>query len=945
MKADFGDQALTQNNLQGTTLSSLVDVTASGAFAAEFEAEFEIGDFSGSETFLWQDSSVFDGSQELPELSETGDLIRMTRIDQEDLRGFFNQIGTKLEELLESLDAGDAPEFGNDFLPWLKQLKLPELSGLSDRIRELVDDGLSDEEGRADFGSLQELRERLATLTQRETLLSYLPDTAELSYEFEVSASRELSVDLASDADYGSLAGIELNGSAAASGDFLLSGVFGVDLTELAEDTTPGDISDDDSWANHFFLEDLAVTADLAVETDSASAAARLGFVGLTVGEVGVATNAAAAIALADPDAPDGRITFKRLSELVVSDPAALIESSSLSGSAELSLSQMSASGIPGLELDGGVITVGLSDLSNPASFNLEVNEALRNINALSSVTIDQWVDLAGDVIDLIDTLTEGGKWDQELPGIGVSANSLIDHAARLQQAIDSLLNTDEATIQELGESLELALEDALQLPPELLEVLLNWQDNTLQMTVDLQLQEQATLPLSLDLATLISASSDDASAFDLVEDLVDVGGQTSIEVAALLEANLVFGVSVEEVLAGSATVPELFVGDSTGLSAELEIAAEDLEASIVLGPLGVFIRDGKITLDEDGDASTSSPASLSVGLVEVADEQYSLEEIQALTTSDIETSFDAGASIVLPLYFPTESDPVGGSEVDDANAIIVGVGNIAGMFNEEDPAITLQAPDLNSLIEDFDPVDEGLRVLADGLDALLARVEELLREQVLNQDLPMVGDKLEEAADFLQDVRENALPILRNDLSPNQLVDDVKQVLFDALGAVMQLVDSNGDGRIDHEDIDLLLDSVTQEAKLGLMLGGSYEVGSGIDFDLGLPGIGLALEGAVAVTLDWALDVGIGIDRDNGFYVDTTDVNELELGVLVEVPDSELTGTLGLFQVTARDSGSALQAQFDVDLKEPSGDGLLTFSELISGSVTPGQLVEATLT
>ncbi|MEM1067337.1 MAG: dockerin type I domain-containing protein [Planctomycetota bacterium] len=946
LSTDFGNQSLTANTLQGTAVDVLTNTTASGSFDAEFDTSFQIGDFTGTETFTWNDADLFDGSLELPELSETGDLIRMTRVDQEDLRGFFRLIGTKLDEWLASVDSSDAAGFGEEILPWLEGLELPDLAAMSERFQEIVDGGLSDDEGRADFSTFDELLERLQTLTQRETILSYLPDAAELTFDFEVAASNEIAaINLTTNDEYGVVAGIEIDGTTQATGEFLLSGVFGVDLSALTEDTTPDDITDDDSWADHFFVDDVTLSGNVEVSTQDVTAAARLGFIGLSIGNVGVTAEAAVAMRLADSQNTDGRITFKRLNELVLTDPGSLIESSSYSGTAEMAFNEIDVEGIPGLEADDGQIVVSIDDVTDPSSFSLQINEALRNINALSTVTIDQWVALAGDVITTLDDLTQSSQWDQPLPGIGVSVNSLLDQAEKLQQAVDDLLNADAATIQELGEHFELLLEDALQLRPELLDVQLRWQTDTLEMSVDFEAERSAELPLSLDLAELIGSSNDDSSSFDFIEELVDVSGQAKLQATASLESRLRFGANVAGIIAGTDSIPEFYVGDATGIEAKVAIAADALETSVSVGPLGLFIRDGKVTLDADGDVATSEAAELTVGLTEKTDGKYTLQEIQSLSPTDIDTTFTAGASIVLPLFFPTESDPVGGSEAHQANAIVVGIGNIAGLFNGNDPRVTLQAPDLNSIVDGFDPVDQGLQVLADGLEALLVRIEDLLREQVLNSDLPFVGDRLEKAADFLRDVREDALPILRNELQPNQLVDEVKQVLFDALGDVIQLSDNNSDGRIDHEDIALLLDSVNQEVSLDLMLGGFYEIGTGINFDLGLPSVGLDLDGDVQVDLDWSMNVALGVDRTNGFYVDTTDANELELGVLITLPQTELTGTFGLFQVSASDQGSSFQADFEIDLSEPSGDGLLTFTELITSANSADQIIGATLT
>ena len=698
--ADFGGASLTANQLDGTAIGDLIEIEASGSLDATLPVEFTIGSFAGSETISWQDSILFDENIELPELAATGDLVNAIRIDQEDLAGFFSTIGTKLDELLGE----DLPNWSNDFLPWVRGLKLPDLSGISEKIGDFVEDDLTDEDGRASFRTFEELRQQLADWTGRDAILSYLPNTSELTYEFEVAAPVNSSaIEMGVDESFGPLADIDVTGTVTASGEFVLAGVFGVDLTALQEDLTPGDITDDDSWSDHFYVDDLELTADIGVVSDAASAFARLGFVGLGIGNIGLAANATAALRLADDQATDGRITFKRLSELIVSDPTLLVESSTLSGDAEVALREMTVDGIPGLELDGGEITIGISDITDPSTFAFDVNSAAANINSLSTVSIDQWVELAGDVIALVDEMTEGGSWDEDLPGIGQSVNDLIDHAARLQQAIDSLLDTDAATIQGLGEELEALLEDALRISPESLDVLLSWQNESLEMTVDYSVTEQAMVPLSVDMAELIAASGSDSSVFDLLGDLVDVSGTTNITANASLDGSLVFGVDASEVLAGNSTDLAFYVDDSTGIDAELDVSAESLETSIALGPLGLFVREGSITIDADGDASTSGPALLSVGLKEVSDGRYSLADVSTIDMSDVEVVLDAGASIVLPLYFPTVSDPVGGSTIDNANAIIVGIGNVAGLFDSTDPNVVLQAPDVNSLVSDFD--------------------------------------------------------------------------------------------------------------------------------------------------------------------------------------------------------------------------------------------------
>ena len=937
--ADFGDEIITKDGLEGS-LSDLVTVSAEGSFSAEFPVSYSLGSFSGSENVIWRDEGLFDGELTTPDLADDGELIHLVRVDSEDLAGFFSLIGTKLDELL----AGGLPNWTDDFMPWVRGLKLPELSEVSDGIADFTQSQLKDEDGRADFRTFEELRERIADWTNRETLMSYLPSTSELIIDFEIPASFAVdSISMGVDHSFEPLSDIDVTGTVDAAGAMVLSGVFGVDLTALREDTTPDDISDDDSWADHFFVDDLKLDADVIVETENASASARFGFVEAAIGSIDLQADAVASLQFADSNEADGRISFRRLSEAVVTDPTALVSDSALSGSAALRLSEMSVAGIPGLEMDGGEIEIGLTDITDVGSYDFQINEPVRNLNALSSVTTEDWVELVGNVIDLLDELTASAKWNERLPGIGTSVNELIDVAAKLQQAAEDLLAADESTIQALGERLETLLEEALGLDPSLVDVVLSWQTDSLSMEVTFEAEAESERPLSVNVAELIASTNDDAAAFDLITEVVDVSGSTLLDASASLSAALSFGIDVGDLIAEvDGATPKLFVGDETGLEANLDVQASNLDTAIAVGPLGLYIVDGSITLDSDGDASTSDPALLSVGLVPTADDRYS--DVTALDESDFEFTFEAGASIVLPLYFPTEAEPVGGSTLDNANALVASIGNIRGLFNSEDPQITLSAPDINSLIDDFDPVDEGVRALAEGLDALLQKIEALLREQVLNRNLPMAGERLEAAADFLKDVREQALPILRDRLAPEALVDEIKLVLHDALGSVMQLTDLNADGTIDHLDVDLSLDSSAGTVDLHLPLGATYAVAADIDFDLGLPALGLELEGGVEASLEWAIDIGVGINPTDGFFVDTTDSNEIELSAEVTLPDAELTGTLGLFQITVADQGSRLEGNFAVDLLEPSGDGKLTLSEIVDGSVPLGDLVDVTL-
>src|SRR6185369_1074949 len=88
---------------------------------------------------------------------------------------------------------------------------------------------------------------------------------------------------------------------------------------------------------------------------------------------------------------------------------------------------------------------------------------------------------------------------------------------------------------------------------------------------------------------------------------------------------------------------------------------------------------------------------------------------------------------------------------------------------------------------------------------------------------------------------------------------------------------------------------------KLGHKL---VDVGAGIDFDLGVPGLGLETRGGIDLDIDWELDFGFGVDLRQGFYLDISSPDELKVNVDVTLPDAGLTGRLAFLQFDADDKG-----------------------------------------
>jgi len=142
---------------------------------------------------------------------------------------------------------------------------------------------------------------------------------------------------------------------------------------------------------------------------------------------------------------------------------------------------------------------------------------------------------------------------------------------------------------------------------------------------------------------------------------------------------------------------------------------------------------------------------------------------------------------------------------------------------------------------------------------------------------------------------------------------------------------DADGNGAVDQVQFDLKLHQ-------GLSL-----INTPIDFDAGLPGLGLDIDGNVQARLsfDYALSFGVSSNPAIGFYVDTSKANELSVQLLAGLPGVHARGKLGPLTLDATDSAttpSSLTANFTVDLLDPAkpngppSDNKLTYAEVTSG-------------
>lgn len=279
------------------------------------------------------------------------------------------------------------------------------------------------------------------------------------------------------------------------------------------------------------------------------------------------------------------------------------------------------------------------------------------------------------------------------------------------------------------------------------------------------------------------------------------------------------------------------------------------------------------------------------------------------------------------------------------------GVNSGAGKLSK----VAVAAPDLTDLFGDMDLceiIDSAAGPLLDGLDATLEDIQEGLEQVVLNTKLPLLGDGLAGAASFIEEFRNGLLADLRerinaaNGSAVGALEDAIKEGIWNALGpdGLNILADFETGAAFDEDatfdDLDVMLscdDGLVANLRLKKFLALLDTTQNPIDFDIGVPGFGLEVDGNVVLGIGFDLRLVFGFNKTDGFYLGTEggmEDPELVLEFSATIPGLHAAGELFFLQLDVMDSEtdpSHFTGGFYVDLEDPNGDGKLTFSELTS--------------
>ena len=727
------------------------------------------------------------------------------------------------------------------------------------------------------------------------------------------------------------------------------------------------------SLVDRVFLDNATLAAGLTLSADDISATAHLGFFSISVphGTASISGDASAALknpATSPPVGQEHRITLAQLTGNLMHLDKIVDISSTANAIVDLPITPLTF----GAQTfgTGGKIHVEWSPVfSYTLADGLKVNApsvvSLPNLDDLvdiNSISTDNIVGMLGQAVQFISDIANFDFMKVNIPLINKSPAQLLSFATEFASDIHNFSTNPTAVLSQLESALNTALglsgPNVVTISPDIQGAVKSLKFHI--PAIQWQLPDSFKLPLNFNL---------NLPGFEAISNLVDLQSSGTLDVDASLSIALDLGIEL------TGGLPKPFIYDTTGMNATFAVRGTDLKLKASVGPIqasiGTDATPARVELDSDGIGSPNStaPASFTLGFGTHphADRHYFTDPI----FSDITTSLTAAAKADLPFFFPNDSTPLGGSS--PANHLIVeltGIGAAGGpTFN------VLQTPPFQSI---FDGLDFGniADQLSSGWDGIFTLIENVMRGQVFGVKLPLIGDKLKDAADFIHKIRTDVVDTFSMS-GGNTLITSFRQVLFDVIGpgGIGWLGDTNGNGSITMDDIGFTatdklgvtktitnpfadINSNTDAVQFNILLKKDILT---FDFDpnldLGIPALGLNVDGQVTGHVGFQFGFGFGISRSKGVYFDFDRPDDMKVDLVVDVSHLSAQGRLAFLQLDVTPMGAgdlapdelsrsqitlngstqqainALKGQFTINLTDPGStpDGKVTLSEIAS--------------
>lgn len=656
-----------------------------------------------------------------------------------------------------------------------------------------------------------------------------------------------------------------------------------------------------DSLANHAFLENATIDGEVSLAASDIDGAAKVGLLDVSIADGTGTATADFSLPLKDvaTQTPGGRVSLFELFEAVALDITNVVDVPTLGGAVSVSL-PLDASILGEALTTSPEVTISWPDLSTgAASVSLIDGGELEPFENLSS---EDFTAALGGVGDYLDSLDGHSFYGLEIPGINKSLGELGGFADTFAEFVVAFQNNPAAALDDV----ELKLEQAIGLADQDLDIALV--ENGDVIRVDLMIHEEFVeqIPIALEFPFT------DLFGTEIVEILVDLRGSALLNVDFELDFQLSFGIDISNAVN---LVP--FIYESSFLTAKAEINAQNISFDANILFWGIHVRNGELLVDDDGLDITRDQAVVDVQLTDNnAGTSEGKISLASIGLDNVDATITGQVNVVLPIYYPNTSTFVGNLELH--------IGDLADIAG----TTTFMIPDLEEADE---PEEEEQNGLLDNVSAVLAGLDtwfqitiDAFNGKVGGFDLPFVGKDLGKVADFLEEVHEELIAEItaRFAESDGDTGAALQTALWLAVGpsGLNILKDRNSSGTVTIEDvgfenIDFEQDGKVDQVEFFLDLGQDLTVlNTPIDFDIGLPGLGLDVEGDLEILVGYEWNLAFGISNRYGFYLLTEEEDEIEIDLEIRTPDLTARGELAFLQIDVTDE--------DAD-SNPSNDGV----------------------
>jgi len=443
------------------------------------------------------------------------------------------------------------------------------------------------------------------------------------------------------------------------------------------------------------------------------------------------------------------------------------------------------------------------------------------------------------------------------------------------------------------------------------------------------------------------------------LDGLVDVRGAGQVRVRANANFHIDLGIDMT-----NPESPRSFLySNTTTAGLGVKVWGKDITFSASVLSFGVAIGNtttkGYIAIDGDGVAEPTFIANDKVSYgVTLRDIRDGIADgrvyFSDLAFSDLAENPLAGKFYVfLPMFKSSDGSSIGALDwhFDVANPTLPYSWNGVSGIN--------QSPNFSSLLSGLD-LSSSLDGFGGGFSDYMTILDTAVKNQALIAKIPLIGDSLKEAVRFVGDVRDKISDNLQVFGGKTPIL--VQQKIYEAIGpgGLNWLRDADDSAWRSKDNIDLsainvndvvIVKNSSTDVQYRVRLKQSLaRVILPVNLDLGLPFLGLTVDGRVQLDVGFDWELGFGLDKDRGFYLTTGVSDEMRLALKASIPGLRATGKLGFLQVDVTDGSdingngiietnenTLLVGNLNIDLRDSgtgsNNDGKLYASELAAAS------------